>query len=416
MIEQLVAQINAALNWGTVDRWTNKDFEQLSEQIWEKTRQRLSVTTLKRVWGRAERVSQPSQTTLDILSEFAGFENWRDFTQQQRGTPYAEQPTRSRLAMPSTRWLVLGLLLVGIGIAYVLWNQSSEEIAHPRPTPQPDDFFFQKTVIADEIPNSVIFAYDASKADPDAVIEIQQDWDMRKRMPLSREDTVATCIYYRPGQFKAKLVVDSQIVAEDDVLIPTENWLGVVEQDPVPLYLPNEVVNRGTDIAITQDALKPYDVDPQQEDITTCLYKVSDFEDLYTDDFSFEIEVRHTLDQPRRRCKGVEIYLIFDGSAISIPLANKGCVANLNVMTFEGFVSGKNADLSAFGVDMEAWQQVQMVSQNGKLEVFLNGQSVYQMAVPSPALAIKGISVYFDGTGMIRKARFRNGDGVEVEL
>lgn len=416
MIEQLVAQINAELNWGTVDSWTNKDFERLSEQIWTKTRKRLSVTTLKRIWGRAERVSQPSQTTLDILAEYAGFESWRSFTQQQAVTQQTEPPHAGFHSTRFARFAMLGLLLIGTGIAYTLWEQPSGLSSKSHSIAPSKAFFFKKTVVADEIPNSVVFAYDATMADPEAVIEIQQDWDMRKRIPLSREDSIATCIYYRPGYFKAKLVVDSQIVAEDDVIIQTKNWLGVVEQDPVPIYLPNEVVNRGADIAITSEALKPYNLDPMQEDIITCLYKVSDFGALYSDDFHFAMELRHTLDKPRRRCKGVQIYLIFEGSAISIPLANKGCVANLDVMTFEEFVSGKTTDLSAFGVDMDAWQRVRMESKDGKLEIYLNEQPVYQMSTPSPALAIKGVSVYFEGTGTIRKVKFSNSTGIELNL
>ncbi|MEO0900290.1 MAG: hypothetical protein AAFY71_28025 [Bacteroidota bacterium] len=413
MIEHLVARINADLNWGKVSSWTNKDFECLSERIWDKTQKRLSVTTLKRIWGRAETGSQPSQTTLDILAEFAGFDNWRSFTQGQEVIPSKES---SKSHVPFSRFAVLGLLLLGMGLTYFLWNREPEVAAIPPSEPIAEDFYFNKTVVADEIPNSVVFAYDVSSAAPQATIEIQQDWDMRKRLPLSREDSIATCIYYRPGHFKAKLVVDSQIVAEDDVLIPTENWLGVVEQEPIPVYLPDEVVNRGKDIAITSKALKPYNIDPMQQDIITCLYKVADFGALYTDDFTFNMEVRHTLDKPRRRCRGVQIYLIFNGSAISIPLANKGCVANLNVMTFEDFVSGKNADLSAFGVNMDEWQRIKMVSQHGTLEVFIDEQAVYQMPVPQPGLAINGISVYFEGTGTVREAQFRNSKGLDINL
>ncbi|MEM6800884.1 MAG: hypothetical protein AAF696_05740 [Bacteroidota bacterium] len=415
MIEQIVARINAELNWGPVDSWTNKDFEQLSEQVWLKTRKRLSVTTLKRVWGRAERSSQPSQTTLDILAEFAGFENWRTFTQKQEASKSIEQHKATMLTSSFSRYTVLGLIVVVLGISFILWQQPKPLLKSPA-TGKAKGFLFKKTVVADEIPNSVVFAYDASMAEPGAVIEIQQDWDMRKRISLNRADSIATCIYYRPGYFKAKLVVDSQIVAEDDVLIQSNNWLGIVEQDPVPVYLPNEEVNQGTEIAITSEALKLYKLDPMQEDMISSLYKISNFEELFTDDFSFQIELRHSLKNPPRRCQGVEIYLIFDGGAISIPLANKGCVSNLDIMTFEGFNSGKTTDLSAFGVDMDVWQRVGMISQDGKLDVLINGQAVYQMAVSSPPLAIKGISVHFEGIGKIRKGKFSNSTGMEVDL
>ena len=85
-LRQLVQQIEAQLGWGEGSTWTNKDFQELSERIFAHTRQQLSVTTLKRVWGRAERVANPSGATLDILAEFAGYGSWRAFRQQQSPT------------------------------------------------------------------------------------------------------------------------------------------------------------------------------------------------------------------------------------------------------------------------------------------------------------------------------------------
>ena len=83
VIQRLVQQIEQQLGWGSGQEWSNKDFEVLSEQIFERTKKRLSVTTLKRIWGRAELVANPSLGTLDILSQFVGRKNWREYTQTQ---------------------------------------------------------------------------------------------------------------------------------------------------------------------------------------------------------------------------------------------------------------------------------------------------------------------------------------------
>ena len=79
MIDSLVAQIEEQLGWGSGSDWSNKDFEELSDRIFDSTKKRLSVTTLKRIWGRAEMVANPSSATLDILSEFIGYKNWREW-------------------------------------------------------------------------------------------------------------------------------------------------------------------------------------------------------------------------------------------------------------------------------------------------------------------------------------------------
>ncbi len=62
---------------------TPKDFELLAGEIFQKTRKQLSVSTLKRFWGyvghREEEKARLS--TLDILSEFIGYQNWTTFCQ-----------------------------------------------------------------------------------------------------------------------------------------------------------------------------------------------------------------------------------------------------------------------------------------------------------------------------------------------
>lgn len=52
-LQQLTTLIEAQLEWGKAESWTNKDFETLSEQIFVQTDKQISVTTLKRLWGRA---------------------------------------------------------------------------------------------------------------------------------------------------------------------------------------------------------------------------------------------------------------------------------------------------------------------------------------------------------------------------
>ena len=229
----LVLQIEEQLGWGSGQDWSNKDFEALSERIFKATKKRLSVTTLKRIWGRAEMVANPSMATLDILSEYMGHTDWRDFTKASNGT--AKPPTFSVSKKGVRQLLVLGLALcMALSIMYYVLPAKENKQKAPIDVSQ---FGFKGNVVSKGIPNSVIFEYDASLAQPNATIEIQQDWDDRKRISVNKLDSIATCIYYRPGFFKSKLVVDGTIVKEDDVFIGTEGWLGTINKDSIPIYL-----------------------------------------------------------------------------------------------------------------------------------------------------------------------------------
>ena len=69
-ISKLKTQIESQLQWGESSVWNNYDFEKLSEQITEKTSVSLSVSTLKRIFGKVSYKSEPSMTTLNALAQF----------------------------------------------------------------------------------------------------------------------------------------------------------------------------------------------------------------------------------------------------------------------------------------------------------------------------------------------------------
>lgn len=58
------------------------ELEWLGEKIFERTRESLSPTTLKRVFGYLKENVMPRTVTLDILSKFAGYRNYADFCER----------------------------------------------------------------------------------------------------------------------------------------------------------------------------------------------------------------------------------------------------------------------------------------------------------------------------------------------
>src|SRR5205823_517844 len=83
--------IEEKVGWGRSDGWATQDFERLSERIAEQTGVSLSVTTLKRVWGRVKYESAPTATTLTTLVQFVGYENWPHFKRISQPEPTVQQ-------------------------------------------------------------------------------------------------------------------------------------------------------------------------------------------------------------------------------------------------------------------------------------------------------------------------------------
>jgi len=406
MIRLLVTQIETHLGWGSGSTWSNSDFEALSERILEATKKRLSVTTLKRIWGRAERVANPSAATLNILSQFIGFTDWREFKKTQTAVDSKE----FKREVPWQKILaVIGVLTIAIAILSLNWPQK-EDINTSSVSYNGTDFYLKSRTIAKGLPNSVVFEYKASAANDGAEIEIQQDWDPGKRIEVERGDSVATCIYHRPGFFNAKLMVDGSVVAREDVFIPTDGWLGVIERDSIPLYLEENVILKDGLLGVDSTVLKSYRLDPRTSDVSIGFYQMNDFGPISIQDFNFSIDLQNTTPQNSSGCHRAQVYLIYEGGAVGVPLSNQGCVATLNMMAFGQYIDGKKTDLSGFGVDFERPVNLGLQSRNGQMQVLVNGQMAYQMPVPDESVLIKGFSIHFEGTGVVQKVHLQGND------
>lgn len=60
---------------------TPTDFIFLSGAVFERTRETMSPTTLKRLWGYIDGADKTRNSTLEILSRFLGFANWDEFVE-----------------------------------------------------------------------------------------------------------------------------------------------------------------------------------------------------------------------------------------------------------------------------------------------------------------------------------------------
>lgn len=179
LLKKLQSAVELQLGWGEGHTWSNQDFLELSDKVFDKTNVKLSPSTLKRVWGRVNYSSKPSTTTLDTLSKFSGCENWRDFklssASEKHGRTLAVEdeipPTDIAISPQIKQLLTWGMIVLTVGIIlYSGWRHATKAI-------DPNDYqFSSKTVVTNGIPNSVIFDLDASASPYDSVT-IQQSWN-----------------------------------------------------------------------------------------------------------------------------------------------------------------------------------------------------------------------------------------------
>ncbi len=403
-IERCFELIEQRFARGPRKQWNTDDFRMLSESIQEATGTLLSVSTLKRLSGKVSYASKPNNSTLNALVGYVGFKDWRTFL---KNTVTIEPVVNTKPNKKSWPKYIMPILALAIGLVIYFYYSPNVK------TYNPDDFTFDSRPVSTGLPNSVVFDYDASAAAADSKIEIQQYWDETKHMTIDKTDSIATSIYYHPGFFKSKLIVDSIIVKENDVFIPTEDWLGIIEKDPRPIYLDQSDILKEDNMAITPELVASHHLDPRTSQVIVSFYQVRDFGELYTDNFKMTATLKNDFNEGiSGACQGAQVFILYNGGAVGIPLAKKGCASDLTLMTFKEFVDGKKNDLSGFGVDFTDYVQLKCISKNEKLDVFLDGTLVYKMDVPHHHSKIKGITIHFEGAGSVNNVSFKKDDGV----
>lgn len=58
---------------------TPYDFEFLAGVVWERLHENISPTTLKRLWGYIDGADTTRRTTLCLLSQFLGYQDWENY-------------------------------------------------------------------------------------------------------------------------------------------------------------------------------------------------------------------------------------------------------------------------------------------------------------------------------------------------
>lgn len=425
--KQLIEQL---LGWGESARWNNEDFENLSDEIEEKTQVRLSVSTLKRIWGRVKYDSSPTAATLNALAKFIGYENWRQFLQKNKMEQAVEEaviitptpvtavitqpfvkpvevvaPISQSTSQPKKLWNVRRVLVASALGAAIILSLSLITILRAKKANVNKNAVavFESKKTSDDLPNSVVFNYNASGFHSDSVY-IQQSWDASRRQKIPGDGRQVTSIYYYPGYFISKLVVDGEIKKETPVYIQTKGWKGIIKQAPVPVYLTNSDCKTAGGMGITTPTLTGKINTPVFNNVWTEFVNMRPFEADSTD-FTFETTLRNTATVEQALCRNINILLLSKGGAIILPLCDKGCISNIGVLMGMDYIDGKTHDLSGFGCDMRQWQHLALTVKNGRFIVTLNNNEVFNIAQPKPINGIVGIRYEFEGTGEVKDVK-----------
>lgn len=411
--------IETRLGWGPGEQWVNYDFEKLSDAIHEGTGVRLSVTTLKRIWGKLKYNSAPTLTTLNALAQFAGYSDWRTFKQNGDDVPEpvvvdAAQPAVASGPTVVTRsaryyWL---LLLIPFGLLGYALIPTKKHVASY--TIDSTRFSFRADkMITEGVPNSVVFHYNAQASPTDSVY-IAQTWDITRKKLVSKNKKEHSTIYYYPGYFRAKLIIDTVVVKTHDLWITSGGWLCLAEDDVVPLYFRKEECIKPDRVEVSAEILKKYNLSLHPKAPRIRMFNQRDLGDLMSDNFVFETTIKSDFNQGTNVCQPVQVLIQCKDDIIIIPFSAKPCIGDLFLAFCGSFTTSKEADLSKFGADLTQWTKLRIETINRHATIYVNDQKAYSLTFPNEPTGIVGLQYRFNGVGAVKDTRFEsNGRVIE---
>jgi hypothetical protein len=430
LFAQCRKQIEAKLGWGDSTGWTNADFETLSERILSETGVNLSTSTLKRLWGKVKYDSVPQAATMNALARFAGYENFREFEATHKKEPLPGEPDRpvapialtpgtkpvqvnipkKRRLAPSAIWAI-GLFM-GISLSLLLAFSLSVKQKNI-PAINPALFSFSSRPVSEGIPNTVVFTLDAGAARTDCLY-IQQSWNPKLRFKVKKDQKQATSIYYYPGFFKAKLLVDGQIVKEHDLFIKTKGWLPLIEQEPVPVYYtPEETIHDGS-LSLSAEQVAKSNIPLQPVVPSVWFYYVQDLGNLSSQAFILETGLKNTYAKGSGACQQSQVIVICETNAFAIPLSIPGCTSDINAYFSGKQLKGSEADLSSLGVNFSDWVKLRLEVKNKQAHVFINNKPAIQSEFFLDAGKVIGIAYRFQGSGAVDYVHLSDEQGKAV--
>lgn len=400
--------IEEKLQWGNSDNWQNQDFEKLSEQLFDATGQLLSTSTLKRIWGKVKYDSKPNIATLDALAKYIGYHHWREF--ENAPDPMPEEATAKEIIQPplppaKSKWIYIAIVIpVFIVLVSLVMMKKKPDLQFSQLV------FNSRAIVNRDLPNTIVFEYDASHSNADSVF-IQQSWDRRLRQRVDKLVKIFTTTYYAPGYYRAKLILNDSVVKEHDVLIETDGWKGILDLMPKPVYLPNEIIIKDNALGIDQTQAATYSEGKDEPPYFVLANVNKSFFSIDSNNYDLQLQLQNTYHEPGKDvCEKTFVTLLGSNSFINIPLCKKGCVGEVTLIAGSTKLPGKTANLENFGVNFSKKINLRCQLANNIFTIFIDDVPAY--TGPDPLIGkLAGVKIAFTGSGVMSDFSLKSGEG-----
>ena len=314
----------------------------------------------------------------------------------EKNSPEARSGTRKKIESN------LGIIMLSASVMTLVFISlySLRSVPVENEPIDPSKILFQSKPITQGLPNTVVFDVDLAGIKSDR-IHIQQYWDPTKTIALTKGQKQATGQYFFPGYFRAKLLVDGEIIKEHDLFIKTDGWLGTIDYGPIPKYYnSSEVFDKK--LLFPEKAID--EITSSEKPLTSTYHMVKAFDSISGDNFELRSILKNTYNDVWAVCQKTSIIVLGTKGAMVVTLGIPGCASELWVMLNDNFLHGKEHDLSGLGLDLSSEREITLTVVEKELKVTTRSQTLFQGEYSESLGRIAGVRYRFFGTGEVHQS------------
>lgn len=418
-INELRKEISEKTHMGDSSKWKLSHFERLNSEIYEKTAFNISVSTLKRFYGKGGGKVNPSLTTLNALSIFTGYKDWFEYKNKvdhlNVKTKNSKKNKQKILLYLTALFLLFFLTILSISLyrSYRANNFDKEQIKFVIPQ---NRYVFQQNFAINYDLKSIPEKYRKSAHILFESFIFNDSIDLTEKGRWERNKIIVKLP--APSKYHAQLYVNGLLIKEKTIYMESDNWMGnLYENDSIEnfkqkyLFISNDSVINNEKLYMPLNVFYSLKKDPYKHSFSY-FYVNKRLEKINYDNFLFSLKARNkNLVSKSGICRTIYFTLNFDRGYISFNIADKSCLVNTHILFKEKSFLSRYDNYEQLGVNISEWNNVKLESKNKKVYIKINESTpliidYYEDLGNLYNISLKGTGAEFDDIHLFNSEGF----------
>jgi hypothetical protein len=374
LLEKCLQRIAEEAGWGESSQWTHQRFSELSERILRKTGILISISSLKRLYGKTPSRHEPQIGTKNALASFLGYKDWEEYI-ENNSLPVNEGHVKKNFPHKVRRRFVYITFLLLIFVAGIFFIQRHIEKRNL------EKISFSGNYLTGTSPGTVIINYDITGVKDSIFIDWDDDFTTTSKELLDPGRNIISHHYVLPDLYKLTLVHKNKVIRKLNVNLETTGWRAYLEYNNQTRYFPFDY-ERGTgNLEVDPEKAFNSGLFRKDEKVMVKYRLVKDF-GISGDNCRFNARVAELKKVKSLDCFAVSFVLHGDSGKINLTFVQKDCIHKAFIRFGEKVLDGRYNDLSALSTDFTLWKNLEILIENQNLIVSIQDET--RITLPFP--------------------------------